>query len=208
MTRVFTLLMFTLVSVVAVGNAAAQSSFINRNPSLNSSPAANQFMRQIQTQSVGTGFSAESQNALALSQGNQANVFQNLGRNPSDFLSTPRPTASSGSIFGNAGAPSQKPFANASRGPTVSPWLGLFGNGVTSSDFNYNTIVRPMLQQQETNRNLQRQQQELGQRFQQLSGQPAFDPRGSQTQAPTGHTTVFQYFSHFYPSKGQRPARR
>jgi hypothetical protein len=196
-----------LFALVAVSTAAAQSSFINRNPSLNSSPAANQFMRQIQTQSVGTGFSAESQNALALSQGNPANVFQNLGRNPNDFL-TARPTASSGSIFGGGGAPAQKPFANASRGPTVSPWLGLFGNGVTSSDFNYNTIVRPMLQQQETNRNLQRQQQELGQRFQQLSGQPAFDPRGSQTQAPTGHTTVFQYFSHFYPSKSQRPAAR
>jgi hypothetical protein len=204
MARLFVGLFF----LVAVGTAAAQPSFINRNPSLNSSPAANQFMSQIRTQSIGNGFSAESQNALALSQGNNANVFQNLGRNPTDFMSTSRPTASTGSIFGGSGAPAQKPFANASRGPTVSPWLGLFGNGVTSSDFNYNTIVRPMLQQQETNRNLQRQQQELGQRFQQLSGQPAFDPRGSQSQAPTGHTTVFQYFSHFYPSKSQRPAAR
>jgi hypothetical protein len=196
-----------VVSVVAVGTAAAQRPFINRNPSLNSSPAANQFMSQIQSQAIGPGLTGASQNALALSQGNNANVFQNLGRNPNEFL-TARPTASSGSIFGNSRQTSQKPFTNASRGPTVSPWLGLDGNGVSSSDFSYNTFVRPMLQQQETNRNLQRQQQELGQRFQQLSGEPAFDPRGSQTQAPTGHTTVFQYFSHFYPSKGQRPARR
>ena len=147
------------VAILAAVVSSAQAQTNNRRPNLQSSPAANQFMRQIQTQSVGTGFTAESQNALALSQGNPANVFQNLGRNPSDFL-TSRPTASSGSIFGNSRQPSQKPFANASRGPTVSPYLALFGNGVTSGDFNYNTIVRPMLQQQEMNRQLQRQQQE------------------------------------------------
>jgi hypothetical protein len=40
-----------------------------------------------------------------------------------------------------------------------------------------------------------------------MAAQPDFNPRGNQNQMPTGHQTVFQYHSHFYPQMGARQRR-
>jgi hypothetical protein len=40
-----------------------------------------------------------------------------------------------------------------------------------------------------------------------LAAQPPFDPRGSDTEAPTGHVTVFQNYAGYYPPI-QQPEHR
>lgn len=102
----------------------------------------------------------------------------------------------------------KKPFANASLGSTISPYLNLFsgssdGFGLDTVD-NYNVLVRPQLQQQRVNQQVQRQQQQLNQRVQAISAQAAFTPQGSEQIMATGHQTSFGYYSRFYPRLNRR----
>jgi hypothetical protein len=76
-----------------------------------------------------------------------------------------------------------------------------------NSDFNYQTLVRPQLQQQQFNQQLDRQAQDTAQRLQQISAQADFKPQGNENQAPTGHQTVFMYYGHYYPT-ARRPQQR
>lgn len=125
------------------------------------------------------------------------------------------------------GGPVSKPFSNASNGPTVSPFLGLFNSGVIGDEIdNFQSFVRPQLEQQrvnqqfrqqaqQINRQLQQraappaaamnpfaiQEQRLNAQFQQAVGQAAFNPAGSQTIMPTGHTTVYGVTGRFYPTR-------
>jgi hypothetical protein len=99
----------------------------------------------------------------------------------------------------------EKPFANYSPPPTVSPYLNLFredDNGF--DDFNYQTLVRPQLQQQQFNQQVQRQNYIINQQLQAMAAQSDFNPQGSQTQAPTGHSTTRMYYGHYYPGFYQR----
>lgn len=108
------------------------------------------------------------------------------------------------STFGPGSISDSKPFTNIDRPPTVSPYLRLFdttvGGGSSSID-NYNTLVRPQLEQQAFNTNVVRQAQVLNQRVQQISARPDFNPQGSDRMMATGHTTTFGYYSHFYPRR-------
>jgi hypothetical protein len=94
-----------------------------------------------------------------------------------------------------------KPFANVQRRPTLSPYLNLLRND--GDDLgglpNYHTFVRPMLQQQRTNRSTSRQIQGLSQEVQAVNRQLAYQSSESSVLRPTGHQTVFMNFSHYYP---------
>lgn len=159
---------------------------------------------------IGTGYTAANLNRQSLSQNSVSSPYIGgytgrtiAGGINNDTLGGPvsRPAASFGV---NTGAPASKPFSGVSSRPTVSPYMNLFREDLEGfSDFNYQTLVRPQLQQQEINQNLQRQQQELAANVQNLVAQPAFNPQGSQSQHPTGHMTTFRNHSHFYPTMGR-----
>jgi hypothetical protein len=110
------------------------------------------------------------------------------------------------SSFGlGSSSPASKPFSSYSPSPTTSPYLNLFREDLEgSSDLNYNTLVRPMLQQQRFNEQMQMQTMEISKRLQSIAAQADFSPQGSTTQYPTGHQTVFNYYGHYYPALGQR----
>ena len=94
-------------------------------------------------------------------------------------------------------------------GPTVSPYLNLFRDDLDGSgDFNYQTLVRPMLQQQQYNQQAQRQSLEISRRLQAIAAQGDFNAAGSKDQYPTGHQTVFQYYGHHYPAMNAARPRR
>lgn len=79
--------------------------------------------------------------------------------------------------------------------PTVSPYMNLFRQGNNGLP-NYQTLVRPELQQQRVNTY---QQGEIGQ----LRSQIASEQRANQV-APlpaTGHESHFRFYSHFYSKK-------
>lgn len=81
--------------------------------------------------------------------------------------------------------------------PTVSPYLNLFRPGSAGLP-NYQTLVRPELQQLRTN---SVQQSEISQ----LRSQVNADQQQAQRRGipQTGHESRFRYYSHFYSRKQQ-----
>jgi hypothetical protein len=119
------------------------------------------------------------------------------------YIAPPRTAARIG--LGAGGSQVNKPFTGYDPGPTVSPYLNLFREDLEGNDhFNYTSLVRPQLQQQQFNQQVQRQNLELNRRLQSLAAQSDFNPEGSKSQHPTGHQTVFNYHGHYYPSMGAR----
>lgn len=93
-----------------------------------------------------------------------------------------------------------KPFANVQRQPTLSPYLNLLrndGEDVGGAP-NYFAFVRPMLDQQQTNRRTNRQIQGLGREMQAVNRQLGHQPSEAGMLRPTGHQTVFMNHSHYY----------
>jgi hypothetical protein len=187
------------VSLSITSLATAQGvPFGNPRPLSQTGGYAAQQLRSIYNESVGTGYSADSLNRLTISRG--------VARVPNVGQSTApgsRIDAGLGAIGPSAFG--RKPFSGFTPAPTVSPYLNLFREDLDGqSDLNYQTLVRPQLQQQATNERIQREALELNARLQAISAQADFNPAGSRTQPPTGHQTVFMYFGHYYPALGQR----
>lgn len=93
-----------------------------------------------------------------------------------------------------------KPFSSYSSPPTVSPYMNLFRvdlNG--NNNFNYSTLVRPQLQQQQMNQQLERQNLQNSRRIQSIAAQADYNPQGAKDMYPTGHQTAFSYMGHYYP---------
>jgi hypothetical protein len=188
------LAVFGVVSMCGV--SAAQLSSGNRQPISKPGGYASAELQTIYNQAIGTGYTANSLNAITL---NNA-LFRNQGLNTAN-------RAGGGPRIGMGLGPSVagKPFASFSPAPTVSPYLNLFRTDLEGgSDMNYNTLVRPMLQQQQFNQQIQRQSLEFARRLQSISAQSDFNPRGSESQYPTGHQTVYRYYGRFYPALNYR----
>lgn len=84
-------------------------------------------------------------------------------------------------------------------GPTVSPYLNLLQNNNQLNGIpNYQSLVRPLLDQQSA---IQRQGNSLQRLQQQVNTQAA---SGAGGQRATGHHTSFMYYSHFYPAPRSR----
>jgi hypothetical protein len=157
---------------------------------------AQQELQQIYQQSIGTGYSAAnlSNSTLNAARANAPSYRRNE-------------TASIGPRIGMGlgGSAANKPFTSYSPAPTVSPYLNLFREDLEGGgDLNYNTLVRPQLQQQQFNQDVQRQSLELARRLQSFAAQSDFNPQGSTTQLPTGHQTVFRYYGRYYPRMYRR----
>jgi hypothetical protein len=109
----------------------------------------------------------------------------------------------SSNLLSGALARPNKPFSSISRGPSVTPYLALeqpFSNSAT----NYYTLVRPQLEQQRINQQMQRQTELMQRQISQVSAQPPMNPAGSQLIAPTGHPAVYMNYGGYY----QTPAPR
>ena len=101
-----------------------------------------------------------------------------------------------------------KPFSSYTTAPTVSPYLNLFRNDLNGqSDFNYSTLVKPQLQQLQTNQQLQGQAVQTNRRLTSIAAQADFNPNGSKNEAPTGHQTVYNYMGHYYQQAAPRPKK-
>jgi hypothetical protein len=196
-----TLALFIVTSICTVSSAQPAFSGSSR-PASKPGGYASVELQQIYNQAVGTGYSVNSMNARSL----------NSARARNDYYGppAPRPTGPGAPRIGlGVGASvAGKPFASYSQSPTVSPYLNLFREDIEGGgDLNYNTLVRPMLQQQQINQQVQRQNMEMARRLQAISAQSDFNPRGSESQFPTGHQTVYRYYGRFYPAMNARYRR-
>ncbi|WP_146567690.1 hypothetical protein [Posidoniimonas corsicana] len=172
-------------------------------------------MNQIKTNSIGNQYTAGAINRQTIAQSQVRVVNPSTGGSMGTVSSTqalsagalaPRRNAATFNSFGGGGT-SAKPFSTASRGPTVSPYLNLFQEGLSDDFDTYNTLVRPQLRQQQFNQTLQLETQAIDRKVRSYAAQPAFNPQGSQQQSPTGHPTGFMYYSHFYPGMQQQRGR-
>ena len=108
-------------------------------------------------------------------------------------------------MVGNASAQYKgrpRPFDTTSRRPSVSPYMQLINNN-TGAATNYQSLVRPQIDQQNYNaqsasaiKNLQRQVSSQNR----LSKSGA---EGNQKLRATGHAAMRENYSHFYPSLGK-----
>jgi hypothetical protein len=100
-----------------------------------------------------------------------------------------------------------KPFAGASGGSSVSPWLAL-SEPFSSSAHNYYTQVRPQLEQQRLNQMMAARNQQMQRQLNSLAAQGPYSTTGDPSRAPTGHAAAFFNYGGYYqpvqPTKGQR----
>lgn len=195
------------LSPAAFALAASLAGFATQADAQSGS-ASSTFLRTIQAQDRGPARTIEglNNNVLASSRAQVPRTGVNNFLIQSSTATSGTGNSSSLTSFAPSGpARSSKPFANATRGSTISPYLNLFRDdaGFGGVD-NYNTLVRPQLEQQRVNQQLQRQTQALNRRVQQISAQGAFQTRGSEQIMATGHTTGFRYYSHYYPAFNRR----
>lgn len=173
----------TLLSVTDQANAQ----YINSNIT----------SKQIINSSIGYGYTSASINQGLMNQGG----FGASGNFRSSNNSFGVSLSNGPATFGKRG-PATKPFTGSTSRSTISPYLGLFNNGLLGDEIsNYNTIVRPQLRQQRINQRFQQQAQQLNQQFQQAVARPAYNPQGSEQTMATGHRTLFNYTGHFYPTR-------
>lgn len=178
------------------GSARAQMSMYNPAPASDLSGYAGREMRSVYHQGIGNDYSTGQliKNNYNQTRATVPYVGQSVG--------------TTGSAMFNLGTPTRtqsKPFAAHRSSPTVSPWMNMFREDLSGEgDLNYQTLVRPELQQQQVNRQLERQNMELGQRVQTMSAQNAYNPQGSDQIYPTGHPTVFMNYGHYFPTPQQR----
>jgi hypothetical protein len=159
-------------------------------------------LNSIYSEDVGSGLSVSSLNSIALQNARYQGGY--VGQMTTQNQSAPRIGLQPG-----GGSALNKPFSNFSASPTTSPYLNLFRDDFGgNSDFNYNTLVRPQLQQQQFNQQVQRQGVEMTRRLQSIAAQGAFNPQGSKDQYPTGHQTTFKYFGHYHPNAPYRPGKQ
>jgi hypothetical protein len=185
----FALRLSFVLALVAIhaGTCVGQSGFV-----------ADQQLTALNRRGIGTGYTSSGINSETLRR--SQNLIPNVGQR----------TALPGAQIGLNSAPmrTSKPFSSYSPAPTVSPYLNLFRQDLSgNSDFNYQTLVKPMLQQQQFNQQSQRQAYEMARRVQSIAAQGHYNMQGSKDQYPTGHQTAFQYYGRYYPGF-QQPRRQ
>ncbi|MBN1852611.1 MAG: hypothetical protein JW829_07795 [Pirellulales bacterium] len=92
-----------------------------------------------------------------------------------------------------------KPFTNNSLPASVSPYMNLFRSDESDSAPNYFALVRPQIQQQETNRQQQIELQRLNRQVQIASASSGLAfPTGNQLLPSTGHNTRYMNTGAYY----------
>jgi hypothetical protein len=196
MQRICVLISALAVSMSLGGLTLAQSQpFGEAKPLSDVGGNAGREMRSIYRSAIGTNYSVDTLTNYVLR--NSTARVPNVGQSSARGARLDIGLSGSGM--------SSKPFSNYSPAPTVSPYLNLFREDLDGqSDFNYQTLVRPQLQQQAFNERVQRENFDLNRRLQSIAAQADFNPQGSQNQPPTGHQTVFGYYGHYYPALNAR----
>jgi hypothetical protein len=209
--RFVTFLAATTLLMTATPKATAQSAAEGFLRSFQNEGSAERFRRNVSLdKGVNNGFGAEASRPDTGPQAPRPALRAPL-RSPSTPIATPagpprRQSASFG--VGTAGGGS-KPFSHVTPQPTISPYLGLFEQGFGEfDDLNYQTIVRPRIQQQQFNQQVMQQAQTVNRRLSALSARNAYNTTGNEQVMPTGHAATFQYYSRFYPQRGQQTGRR
>lgn len=115
--------------------------------------------------------------------------------------SSGRQTSTSGAIAPPRPRSAGKPFQGVSASPTVSPYLNLFREEISTELPNYYTFVRPMQEQLQTNRSQQQELTRLQRQVQSMPyGSPSSGMRSTGRLPDTGHGTRYFNTSGYFPA--------
>jgi hypothetical protein len=104
----------------------------------------------------------------------------------------------------NTGASqAQKPFSNIGARGGVSPYLGLSAPFSSTAE-QYYAQVRPQIQQQRINQQMEQRNAQLQHQLNSVAARPPYDVQGSDAMAPTGHVAVFMNYGGYYPESGKK----
>ncbi len=102
-----------------------------------------------------------------------------------------------GASSATAGERPTRPFENEARRPRVSPYLNLVNNQQAGAT-NYQSLVRPQLEQQSVNRSQRSAVQQLARQSAATRSQST--PQGNRQLRGTGHSTRFDDTSRYFPA--------
>lgn len=113
-------------------------------PSSAPSGHTGQQLRSIRREDIGQGYTSRSLNSITLQQSQTRVPYvgqSSIGQSP---------PGGAGLGLGRGRSSPARPFSSVSASPTISPYLNLFRDSLGGGDdFNYQTLVRPQLQQQQ-----------------------------------------------------------
>lgn len=111
-----------------------------------------------------------------------------------------------GSIVNCANAqykPQSRPFDTQSRRPSVSPYMNLVNNNNAGASTNYQSLVRPQVDQQNFNSHSASAIKNLQRSADSPARSKSTGDGGNAKLRSTGHAAVRQNYSHYYPTLGR-----
>jgi hypothetical protein len=99
--------------------------------------------------------------------------------------------------------PQSRPFDTQSRRPSVSPYMNLVNNSNAGASTNYQSLVRPQLDQQNFNSHSASAIKNLQRSVDSPARSKAGTDGSNAKLRSTGHAASRQHYSHFYPTLGR-----
>ncbi|HEY1602761.1 MAG TPA: hypothetical protein VGG64_24370 [Pirellulales bacterium] len=99
--------------------------------------------------------------------------------------------------------PQSRPFDTQSRRPSVSPYMNLVNNSMSGASTNYQSLVRPQVDQQNFNSHSASAIKNLQRTASSPARSKATTEGGNTKMRVTGHAATRQNYSHFYPTLGR-----
>jgi hypothetical protein len=173
----------TLFALVAsASGAAAQNSYVQN------------ITNSWRNRNTATGFTSDMMAYRTINRSVPQYAYSNVNRGLLSVAQSSRPT--------------QKPFSSFNRSSGLTPYMGLLAsNPFTSTTDNYFSVVRPQIEQQKINEQLQQRNLQLQRQLNDIALQASASPTGDKDRAPTGHVSVYMNYGGYYTPVQPRSVR-
>jgi hypothetical protein len=177
-----TMLSALLALCVTASDAAAQNSYLQNITNV------------WRNRNTAAGFTSDMMRYRTINRAVPQYTYSNVNRGVLSVAQSPRPT--------------QKPFSSYNRSSGLSPYMGMLAsNPFTSTTDNYFSVVRPQIEQQKINEQLQQRNLMLQRQLNDIALKGAASPTGDAERAPTGHVSVYMNYGGYYTPVQPRSVR-
>jgi hypothetical protein len=177
-----TLLSALLAVAVSASEAAAQNPYLQN------------ITNSWRTRNTASGFTSDTMRSRTINRSVPQYSYSTVNRGLLSGAATSRPQ--------------QKPFSSFNRSSGLTPYMGLLAsNPFTSTTDNYFSVVRPQIEQQKINEQLQQRNLQLQHQLNDIALKGAANPQGDPEHAPTGHVSVYMNYGGYYTPVQPRSVR-
>jgi hypothetical protein len=182
--KLFAILSVMLSLVVIASDAAAQGVYLEKT------------LGGLKNRNTASGFTSDMMKNRTINRSVPQYSFSTVNQNMFRSAST-------------SSRPAQKPFSSFNRSSGLTPYMGLLAsNPFTSTTDNYFSVVRPQIEQQKINEQLQQRNLMLQRQLNDVALKGAANPQGDVERAPTGHVSVYMNYGGYYTPVQPRSVRR